>query len=71
MPGGTNEVMADFFIRVVGNSPEERFLYIVRAQNAKEALNLHINNMGDRPCEVIDGLTGEVVERYQLNGKKK
>lgn len=71
MPGGTNDVMADFFIRVFGNSPEERFLYIVRAQNAKVALNLHINNMGDRPCEVIDGVTGEILERYQLDGKKK
>lgn len=71
MPGGTNEVMTDFFIRVVGNSPEERFIYVVRAQNAKAALNLHINNMGDRPCVVLDGVSGEIVESYQMDGKKK
>jgi len=49
MPGGTNEVMRDFFIRVIGNTPEERFIYVVRAQNAKAALNLHINNLGESP----------------------
>jgi hypothetical protein len=70
MPGGTNEVMMDYFIRVTGASPEERFIYVVRAQNPKAALNLHINNMGDRPCVVLDGLTGEVLERYMSDGKK-
>jgi hypothetical protein len=70
MPGGTNEVMMDFFIRVVGNSPEERFIYVVRAQNSKAALNLHINNMGDRACIVLDGLSGEILERYMVDGKK-
>jgi|GEM_PF-1823779 hypothetical protein len=69
MPGGTNEVMRDFFIRVIGNTPEERFIYVVRAQNAKAALNLHINNLGDRPCVVLDGLTGEVLERYKVDSK--
>jgi hypothetical protein len=71
MPGGTNEVMTDFFIRVVGNTPEERFIYVVRAQNPKAALNLHINNMGDRPCFVLDGVSGEVLERYMVDAKKK
>ncbi len=69
MPGGTNEVMRDFFIRVIGNTPEERFIYVIRAQNAKAALNLHINNLGDRPCVVLDGLTGEVLERYKVDTK--
>ncbi|AEP12032.1 MULTISPECIES: hypothetical protein [Chloracidobacterium] len=69
MPGGTNEVMRDFFIRVIGNTPEERFIYVIRAQNAKAALNLHINNLGDRPCVVLDGLTGEVLERYKVDSK--
>ncbi|QUV99031.1 hypothetical protein J8C02_06210 [Chloracidobacterium sp. MS 40/45] len=69
MPGGTNEVMRDFFIRVIGNTPEERFIYVIRAQDAKAALNLHINNLGDRPCVVLDGLTGEVLERYKVDTK--
>ncbi|MGQ9897778.1 MAG: hypothetical protein ACUVR8_09525 [Acidobacteriota bacterium] len=69
MPGGTNEVMRDFFIRVIGNTPEERFIYVIRAQNAKAALNLHINNLGDRSCIVLDGLTGEVLERYKVDTK--
>lgn len=69
MPGGTNEVMRDFFIRVIGNTPEERFIYVIRAQDAKAALNLHINNLGDRPCVVLDGLTGEVLERYKVEPK--
>ncbi|WP_058867516.1 hypothetical protein [Chloracidobacterium thermophilum] len=69
MPGGTNEVMRDFFIRVIGNTPEERFIYVIRAQDAKAALNLHINNLGDRPCVVLDGLTGEVLERYKVDSK--
>ncbi|QUV84651.1 hypothetical protein [Chloracidobacterium aggregatum] len=69
MPGGTNEVMRDFFIRVIGNTPEERFIYVIRAQNAKAALNLHINNLGDRPCVVLDGLTGEVLERYKVDSR--
>ncbi len=69
MPGGTNEVMRDFFIRVIGNTPEERFIYVIRAQDAKAALNLHINNLGDRPCVVLDGLTGEVLERYKADTK--
>ncbi|MCS7080315.1 MAG: hypothetical protein NZ585_09735 [Chloracidobacterium sp.] len=69
MPGGTNEVMRDFFIRVIGNTPEERFIYVIRAQNARAALNLHISNMGDRPCVVLDGLTGEVLERYNVDKK--
>ncbi len=69
MPGGTNEVMRDFFIRVIGNTPEERFIYVIRAQDAKAALNLHINNLGDRPCVVLDGLTGEVMERYKVDTK--
>jgi hypothetical protein len=69
MPGGTNEVMRDFFIRVIGNTPEERFIYVIRAQTAKAALNLHINNLGDRPCVVLDGLTGEVLERYKVDSK--
>ncbi len=69
MPGGTNEVMRDFFIRVIGNTPEERFIYVIRAQDGKSALNLHINNLGDRPCVVLDGLTGEVLERYNVDKK--
>ncbi|QUV96131.1 hypothetical protein [Chloracidobacterium aggregatum] len=61
--------MRDFFIRVIGNTPEERFIYVIRAQNAKAALNLHINNLGDRPCVVLDGLTGEVLERYKVDSR--
>ncbi len=70
MPGGSNELMTDYLVRVVGNTQEERWQYILRAPSAKAALELHISNTGDRPCVIMDTSTGEVLERYLLKSKK-